>query len=135
MEIRPPNMAHILSGVDLCSPARIKKAIIRHGERFLRRVFTEGEIAYCSAKSNPYPSYAARFAAKEAAMKLLGAGLARVGFSEVEVTNLASGAPTIVFHGRAKALARKLGISKIVVSLSHEKEMAIAMTVAVMEGV
>jgi len=134
MEMKLPQVAGILSGVDLCNPARIKKAIIRHGERFLRRVFTEREIAYCSAKSNPYPSYAARFAAKEAAMKLLGAGLASVGFSEVEVTILESGAPAIVFHGRAKALAETLGVSRIVLSLSHEKNMAIAMAVAVVEG-
>jgi len=128
------SLSSFLSGVDLCSPSRMKKAIIRHGERFLRRVFTEQEIEYCSAKRNPYPSYAARFAAKEAAMKLLGAGLLRVGFSEVEVVNLESGKPTIIFHGRAKDLAKRLGILKVDLSLSHEKDMAIAMAVAVVQG-
>lgn len=122
------------SGVDLCSPSRIKKAVVRHGERFLRRVFTEQEIEYCSSKSNPYPSYAARFAAKEAAMKLLGAGLSKVGFSEVEVVNLESGKPTIIFHGRAKELASRLGVLRVDLSLSHEKDMAIAMAVAVVQG-
>ncbi|MDH4183148.1 MAG: holo-ACP synthase [Nitrospinota bacterium] len=126
--------SNFISGVDLCNPMRIQRAIVRHGERFLRRVFTEQEIEYCSAKRNPYPSYAARFAAKEAAMKLLGAGLTKVGFSEVEVVTLDSGKPTIIFHGRAKALAMKLGVLKVDLSLSHERDMAIAMAVAVVQG-
>lgn len=118
------------SGVDLCSPSRIKRAVVRHGDRFLKRVYTQAEIEYCSARGNPYPSFAARFAAKEAAMKLLGAGITSIGFSEVEVVNLDSGKPTIIFHGRAKELAMAQGVHNVDLSMSHEKDMAIAMAVA-----
>ena len=124
---------NFISGVDLCSPTRIRKAVFRHGEKFLRRVFTEQEIEYCSSKKNPYPSYAARFAAKEAAMKLLGVGLTKVGFSEVEVGISESGKPFIIFHGRARDLAQALGILSVDLSLSHEKDMAIAMAVGLVQ--
>ena len=70
----PKDEVGVLAGVDLCRPARIKRIIKRHGDRFLRRVFTEAEIEYCSSKGNPYLSYAARFAAKEATMKILAPG-------------------------------------------------------------
>ncbi len=125
-----PEERGILAGVDLCRPARIKSAITRYGDRFLRRVFTAGEIEYCSSRPNPYQSYAARFAAKEAAMKILGAGVFRIGFSSVEVVNEKSGKPSLSFHGRAKQAASSLGIYETDLSLSHEKDITIAVAVA-----
>lgn len=124
----------ILTGVDLCRPERIKKAILRFGDRFLHRVFTSGEIERCSSRPNPYQCYAARFAAKEAAMKILGAGVFDIGFSSVEVVNDGSGKPFLHFLGRAKQRAADLGIYKADLSLSHEKDLAIAMAVALTDG-
>ncbi len=120
----------ILTGVDICRPERIKKAILRYGDRFLRRVFTSGEIERCSSRPNPYQCYAARFAAKEAAMKVLGVGLFDIGFSSIEVVNKETGKPFLNFRGRAKAKADDLGIYRADISLSHEKDIAIAMAVA-----
>jgi holo-[acyl-carrier protein] synthase len=124
----------ILTGVDLCRPERIKKAILRFGDRFLLRVFTSGEIERCSSRPNPYQCYAARFAAKEAAMKILGAGVFDIGFSSVEVVNDESGKPFLNFLGRAKQRAADLGIYRADISLSHEKDLAIAMAVALTDG-
>ncbi|VAX19200.1 Holo-[acyl-carrier-protein] synthase [hydrothermal vent metagenome] len=120
----------ILTGVDICRPERIKKAILRYGDRFLRRVFTSGEIERCASRPNPYQCYAARFAAKEAAMKVLGAGVFDIGFSSVEVINEGTGKPFLNFQGRARQRADDLGIYKADISLSHEKDIAIAMAVA-----
>jgi len=124
----------ILTGVDLCRPERIKKAILRHGDRFLRRVFTSREIERCSSRPNPYQCYAARFAAKEAAMKVLGVGLFDIGFSSVEVVNEGMGKPFLRFSGRARLRADDLGIYMADISLSHEKDLAIAMAVALTDG-
>ena len=124
----------ILTGVDLCRPERIKKAILRFGDRFLTRVFTSGEIERCSSRPNPYQCYAARFAAKEAGMKILGAGVFDIGFSSVEVVNDGSGKPFLKFMGRAKQRAADLGIYKADISMSHEKDLAIAMAVALTDG-
>lgn len=120
----------ILTGVDLCRPERIKKAISRYGDRFLRRVFTSGEIERCSSRPNPYQCYAARFAAKEAAMKVLGAGLFAIGLSSVEVVNDVTGRPFLNLRDRAKLRADDLGIYRVDISMSHEKDLAIAMAVA-----
>lgn len=124
----------ILTGIDIVDAGRIEKAVNRQGERFLRRVFTQGEIAYCAARPRPYGSYAARFAAKEAAMKALGGGIYDMGFTEIEVALAGSGKPSIVFHGRAKERADALGVLNADLSLSHEKTMAVAVVVALAEG-
>jgi len=121
---------YILTGVDLCDPARMEKIVKKHGDRFLKRVYTPDEIEYCQRLRNPYRSYAARFAAKEAAMKLLGTGMAGVGFLSVEVISAGSGKPALCFHGAAKQKAASLGIVNTDLSLSHEKNMAIATATA-----
>ena len=108
--------------------SRIRAALEnpRTGERFQARVFTSGEIAYCSKRRNRYESFAARFAAKEAMMKALGNSF---GWREIEVVR-GEGAPTIRLQGRAQARAAALGIQHIHLSLSHTAELAIAYVVA-----
>ena len=102
-------------------------AIERFGDRFLRRVFTDAEIHYCQSKHNKVERFAARFAAKEAALKAIGTGL-RMGISwrEVEVTRMPGGRPTIAFHGVAAGFADKLGAKRAHLSLSHTEQHAIA---------
>jgi holo-[acyl-carrier protein] synthase len=118
------------SGIDIAEVLRIAEAIQRHGQRFLHRVFTEGEIAYCDSKANRIERYAARFAAKEAGMKALGTGWNHgVRWRDVEVCRLPGGRPTLAFHGRAAEFAAKLGTKNIALSLSHTAEQAIAQVI------
>ena len=123
-------MAIVGVGIDLVDVARMKQALDSGtlGERFKRRVFTDDERAYCEARGlQAAQSYAARFAAKEAVKKALGAR-ARFGFAwpEIEVVRLSSGAPQIVLHGRTKAMAESMGASVIHLSLSHIEDVAVA---------
>jgi len=117
-------------GVDIIEIERIKQVLQRHGERFLRRVYTEAEIAYCRGR---VPELAARFAAKEAASKALGTGIVGLGgifWREVEVLPDARGKPLIHLHGRAQDRAQSLGLQKFAISLSHSQEYAVAFVVA-----
>lgn len=120
-------------GIDLIELARVKRTVERFGERFLKRIYTEGEIAYCHRKANPIPSLAGRFAVKEAAMKALGTGYSRgVWFKRIEVVRHPGEAPTLLFHGAAAERADALGIVRATISITHEREMAAA--VVVLEG-
>src|SRR5512140_3267122 len=115
------------TGIDIAEVPRIAQTIARHGERFLQRVFTEGERRYCDSKANRVERFAARFAAKEAGMKALGTGWSRgVRWRDVEVQRQPGGRPTIVFHGKAAEAAHQLGTSRIAVSLTHTAAEAIA---------
>ena len=114
-------------GVDLIEIDRVAATLERFGSRFLNRVYTDGEIAYCRGRA---PQLAARFAAKEAAMKALGTGTRGVGWREVEVTRNRSGEPGIALHGRAVARANALGVDRLAVSLSHSRAYAVASVVA-----
>jgi holo-[acyl-carrier protein] synthase len=115
------------TGVDIAEVPRIRKSIERFGERFLRRVFTEGEIRYCERKAGRFESYAARFAAKEAGMKALGTGWSRgVRWRDIEVVRPKGQRPTIQFHGEAAAIAEKLGTKNIALSITHTSEEALA---------
>lgn len=115
------------TGIDIAEVPRIAAAIERFGERFLRRVFTEGEIRYCDSKANRMERYAARFAAKEAAMKALGTGWNRgIRWRDIEVLRQPGGRPTIKFHGTAEEFAKKLDAQHVSLSLSHTPEQAIA---------
>jgi holo-[acyl-carrier protein] synthase len=115
------------TGIDIAEVPRIAEAIQRYGERFLQRVFTEGEIRYCDAKANRIERYAARFAAKEAAMKALGTGWNHgVRWRDCEVIRQPGGRPTMTFHGKAAEFASKLGAARVALSLSHTAEQAIA---------
>lgn len=118
-------------GTDMIEIARIEHSISRFGERFLRRVFTPGEIAYCRAKRLSAESFAARFAAKEAGAKALGTGISRgVSWPEFEVTRKPGQRPELVLHGRARQIADRLGITRLSLSLSHSRELSIAVVVA-----
>jgi holo-[acyl-carrier protein] synthase len=115
------------TGIDIAEVPRIAESIARFGERFLRRVFTEQEIRYCDSKANRGERFAARFAAKEAAMKALGTGWNRgVRWRDIEVSRPPGGRPTIKFYGVAAEFAAKLGTKNVSLSLSHTPEHAIA---------
>jgi holo-[acyl-carrier protein] synthase len=118
------------TGVDLCEVDRIQAAIERHGRRIVDRLFTGREIAYAESKANRYERYAARFAAKEAGMKALGTGWrGGIGWRDFEVTNLASGRPTLAFHGKAAEIAEKLGVRHVSLSITHTAAQAMAMVI------
>ena len=115
------------TGVDIAEVPRIRQSIERFGDRFLRRIFTEGEIRYCEQKASRFESYAARFAAKEAAMKALGTGWSHgIRWRDIEVVRPKGQRPTIQFHGEAAAIAAKLGTKNIALSLTHTSEQALA---------
>lgn len=118
-------------GVDICSVARITHVYSKYGEKFLRRVLTEEEIEYVkSSERHLITRVAARFAAKEAAVKVLGTGWIGVGWQEVEVKRKPSGEPRLYLTGRAAARAEQLGLTRFELSMSHEKEFAVAFLVA-----
>ena len=117
-------------GVDMAETTRIQEAVERHGERFLRRVFTPKEIEYCQRHRNRYERFAARFAAKEAAMKALGTGWRRgISWQDFEISNLPTGKPCLQLSGRALELYRSLGGSRILVSLTHTGPYALAQVI------
>ena len=115
-------MTHYI-GVDIVEIGRIKEAVEHWGERFLKRVYTEAELA---AYRNKPSSLAVRFACKEAVMKLLGTGRNDVRWREIETLSHSSGKPLVNLYGRARSKADELGIREIAVSLSHSKEYAVA---------
>ena len=119
-------------GTDLIEISRIERSIARFGEGFLNRVYTPAEIAYCRAKSKTSAeSFAARFAAKEAAAKALGTGISRgVTWRELEVLRLPGQRPTMNLSGRAALIAARLGIKRLSLSVSHSRELAIAVVIA-----
>jgi holo-[acyl-carrier protein] synthase len=117
-------------GLDLVEVERIRSVIQRNGERFLGRVFTEGERAYCEAKAEPAVFYAARFAAKEAVAKAFGTGIgAEIGWLDIEVVRNVAGAPGIRLEGKGVVLARNRGVDRIFLSLSHTDGVAAASVV------
>ena|SRR2546421_4319513 len=118
------------SGIDITEVDRIAEAIQRFGSRFLNRVFTENEIRYCGSKKNSVERYAARFAAKEAAMKAIGTGLRRgVTWKDVEIGHAPGGKPVLRFSGRAAQFAEALGTKHIALSLTHTSQTAMAMVI------
>ena len=115
------------TGIDIAEVRRIAESIERFGARFLHRVFTEAEIEYCDSKANRAERFAARFAAKEAAMKALGTGWNHgVRWRDVEVARKPGSRPTIRFHGKAAEFAARLGANNVALSLTHTPEQAIA---------
>ena len=108
------------TGIDFVEVPRIAAAIERFGERFITRLFTPAEISYCDSRQNRAERYAARFAAKEAALKALGTGWRHgIAWTEVEVTKQKSGKPGLLFTGKAKEFATRLGVRNASLSLSH----------------
>lgn len=119
-------------GTDMIEIARIEHSLARFGDAFTRRLYTPAEIAYClQKKKTAAESFAARFAAKEAAAKALGTGISRgVTWTEIEVLRLPGQRPTLHLSGRAAEIAARLGIRHLSVSLSHTRELAIAIVIA-----
>ena len=118
------------TGVDIVEVERVRAALERFGERFLKRIFTPAEIRYCDSKKNRAERYAARFAAKEAAFKALGTGWNQgVAWCEVEVGHTPGGRPTLCFTGRAAQHAAHLGMQRASLSLTHTQEQAMAQVI------
>jgi len=114
-------------GVDLVECARIEHSLERFGEKFLHRVFTEGEIAYSMSMKFPARHLAARFAAKEAVSKAFGTGIGKsMGWRDIDVRKKPSGEPYLVFTGGAEKLANERGVSNALITLSHSDQHAVA---------
>ncbi len=114
-------------GVDLVAVERLRRAVTRWGDRFLRRVFTGEELRYCLRRRDPIPHLAARFAAKEACLKALGTGLSMgVRWQELEVRRASGDPPTLVLSGRSKAIEAAKGGSHVLLSLTHDGHYAFA---------
>ncbi|MPZ99787.1 MAG: holo-[acyl-carrier-protein] synthase [Dehalococcoidia bacterium] len=113
-------------GIDMIEIERVGRVLERHGERFLHRVYTPAEVAFCRGR---VPELAARFAAKEAVMKALGTGARSVGWREIEVLPDRRGKPLVYLYGGAQARAERIGLEAIDVSLSHLESFAIASVV------
>src|SRR5947208_4667948 len=119
-------------GVDLVNIPRMRDVIDRWRDRFLQRVFTEAEIAYCQSRRDPVQHFAARFAAKEAALKALGTGL-RLGVSwrELEVRRERGQAPTLVLSGRSREIGLARGGRRMLLALTHDGDYALAQALLV----
>ncbi len=119
------------TGIDVCEIGRVRQAVERHGDRFLRRIFTAAELGYCQGKRHSaVESLAARFAAKEATAKALGTGIASgLRWQDIEVVRPPDGRPTLVLHGAAAERAAAMGVTAMHLSLSHGQAIAIASVV------
>ena len=114
-------------GLDISEIDRIEAAIKRHGAPFIERLFTPAEVAYCESHKGKYERYAARFAAKEAAMKALGTGWSHgVRWRDIEVTREPSGKPTLRLAGAAAQIAKRMGVKNISLSITHSGNLALA---------
>ena len=119
-------------GMDIVETKRIAESIERFGDRFLHRVFLEGEVAYARSMKFPHLHLAARFAAKEAISKAFGTGIGHeMGWRDLEIVREPGGAPKVVLHGRAEAFAKARGVQAVHVSLSHTAEYGAASAVIV----
>jgi holo-[acyl-carrier protein] synthase len=117
-------------GIDIAEVPRIKAVIEAQRERFLRRVYTADEVAYCEQFKNKYERYAGRFAVKEAAMKALGTGWSRgVRWVDVEVARQRGGRPTVVLKGEARKIADRMSVKHIAVSITHTAGQAFAQVI------
>ena len=118
------------SGIELAEIARIEQSVERYGPRFLDRIYTAGEQAYCLRKRKSAESFAARFAAKEAAAKALGTGISHgVTWLEIEVVREPGGRPALRFHGRAAERAQRMGVVRTALSITHTRDLAMASVV------
>jgi holo-[acyl-carrier protein] synthase len=120
-------MSMIGIGIDVIECKRIEHSLERFGARFMQRVFTEGEIAYCHSMKFPARHFAARFAAKEALSKAFGTGIGKaMGWRDIDVQKKESGEPFVVLNGSAESLARERGVKSILISLTHTDHHAVA---------
>lgn len=125
-------METVSHGVDLVDCQRLAEAIERHGQRFLDRVYTPHELAYCEGKKRRLEHLAGRFAAKEAVLKVLGTGWREgIAWTDIEVRNDPAGKPEIALTGRCAELAGEMGLDRILISISHIATHAIASAIGV----
>ncbi len=118
-------------GVDIVDVDRVRRAVERHGERFLRRVYSSEEVKYCRESRHSDQRFATRFAAKEAVLKALGIGWqGGTSFTDIEVSRDARGAPSVTLYGQSRKISRDLGVCRIHISLSHTETHAMAYAVA-----
>lgn len=123
-------MAVVALGMDLANIERLQAAWERRGQRFLDRVFTQAEQAYCERRKARFASYAGRFAVKEACMKMLGTGWAQgVRWVDLEVVREPGQAPQVVLHGEAAEHARRRGIARVHITITHDGGLAAAVAV------
>jgi holo-[acyl-carrier protein] synthase len=128
-------MELIAHGIDLVDFPRIEQMIERHGQRFVDRVFTAAEQAYARRHRNAVETYAGRFAAKEAILKLVGTGWrGKIAWTDIEVTNNAAGQPQVSLSGEVKEIAAKMKIAQVSVSITHTANFAIASAVALAQS-
>ena len=116
----------LTTGVDIVEISRIRDVLNSYQTRFLKRIFTDAEIAYCRGRA---PNLAGRFAAKEAVMKALGTGVRGVSWRDIEVSRKEGGAPYVLLHGRAAKRANILGLTDVSLSVSHSRDYAVAFVV------
>lgn len=121
-------------GIDIVETSRIEDSIERHGGRFLDRLFTEKEKAYCASMRFSARHYAARFAAKEAISKTFGTGIGTIEWTDLEILREDHGEPYVVLHGEGRRFAEKHGITRVMISLTHSDNYAAANAIAVCEG-
>ncbi|GLV58439.1 hypothetical protein KDH_52720 [Dictyobacter sp. S3.2.2.5] len=126
--LHPTQGVNVAVGVDIIEVDRIRKVFERHGERFLKRVFTDLEVAQSRGKMS---RLAGRFAVKEAISKALGTGIRGVGWREMEVVHLRSGRPSVRLHGKARQRAEYLGLNAFDVSMADLAQFSIAIAVAI----
>ena len=119
-------------GVDIVEIARFASAVGRGGKPFIDRLFLPSEQAYCSPQREPARCYAARFAAKEAVAKALGTGIgAQLAWRDIEIQRKATGEPIVVLHGAGAETAKTLCVSRILLSLSHSENYAVANAICI----
>ncbi|MCI0622957.1 MAG: holo-ACP synthase [Acidobacteria bacterium] len=117
-------------GVDIVEIEKLRRAMVRRGDRLRNRAFTAGEIAYCEERASRYQHYAGRFAAKEAVFKAIGTGWrGGIGWHDAEVKNEMSGKPVLILSGRALEIAHHMGVRQFWLSLSHTDRYAVAQVV------
>jgi holo-[acyl-carrier protein] synthase len=124
-------MQIIAHGIDLVDCDRIEHMLVRHEARFLNRVFTPDEQAYCAKAKNRVERFSGRFAAKEAVLKLIGMGWReKIAWTDVEVVNDPMGKPEVTLSGQVKDIAKQMGIERVSLSITHAANLAIASAVA-----
>jgi len=128
-------MGILAHGIDLVDFPRIEEMIQRHGKRFINRIFTADEQTYAEKNRNRVETYAGRFAAKEAVLKLIGTGWrGKIAWTDIEIINNGKGQPQVTLAGEVKKIADKLGVSQISISITHTANFAIASAVAMAQS-
>ncbi len=126
----------IAHGIDMVDCARLSQSIDKHGQKFLDRVFTPKELEYCMGRKRQIEHLAGRFAAKEAVLKVLGTGWKNgISWNDIEILNKPSGQPIVRLTGRSREIADELGLSGIIISISHIETHAIASAIGSDESV